>query len=231
MDTLRGLTELASTVACSVVIMGETGTGKNLVARRIHEVSRGRGPLVQVACPALSNEVVDWRSLLSQARGGSLLLDVVSDLSLPDQDALLNALRPEAGDPQSPAGQVRLLSTTRLDLEPLTRAGRFRDALYLRLASLVIHLPPLRTRLTDLPELMDSIVAKASEGGLLPSGRRPRFTQRALAALAAHPWRGNIRELDNVIQRTLIGSSSTSAGESIDEDVVLSALHPVFALR
>jgi DNA-binding NtrC family response regulator len=195
----------------SVLILGETGTGRGLVARRIHAASRGAAPFVTLLCPALAREPTDFDRLFSEARGGSVLLDEVADMPLEDQDRFV-------GSWSTHAGAVRCLATARVDLEGLAKQGRFRPALRDALATWQISLPPLRSRLDDLPELVAAFLRDAASRGV--AGREPSLTPPALAALAAHAWPGNVLELENVLERVVVVTS----GDVIDDGAIRAAL-------
>lgn len=220
MAAVRTLVELAAATDGAVLIRGETGTGKGLVARRIHATSRGRaGPFVALLCPALPREPTDFHHLFSSARGGDLLLDEVGDMPLGDQDMFLAAMRAHAARPAG-VGHARCLATSRADLDALSRLGRFRSELLAALAVVRVDLPPLRLRLADLPELVDAFLEKADRRGVTRANHRPRLTPGALVELGAHAWPGNVLELENVLERVVIAAS----GEWIDGDSIRAAL-------
>jgi DNA-binding NtrC family response regulator len=198
-----------------VVIAGETGTGKELVARLIHAGSRRPGPFVPIDCGSLTPGIVeaelfghvrgaftdaraDRQGLVTSADGGTLFLDEIAELPLELQTRLLRlaqegTIRPVGGDAERRV-DVRLLAASHRDLRTEVRAGRFREDLYHRLALGRIDLPPLRRRADDIDLLVDHFLAtEGARGGASP--RRPT------AALRAHlrrlPWPGNVRELRN----------------------------------
>jgi two-component system NtrC family response regulator len=203
----------------TVLIGGETGTGKELAARALHAASpRAAGPFVAVNCAALPAELVESElfgslrgaftgavqtrpGLLDAARGGTLLLDEIGELPLGVQAKLLRVL--EAGG-YRPLGAVRekplearVLAATNRDLARLCAAGGFRLDLYYRVAVLRIELPPLRERRVDIPGLVQHFIAR--------TGRPPRrVAPAAMARLLAHAWPGNLRELRSVVERTLL---------------------------
>lgn len=221
-DVIERIERVAPTDA-RVLIRGEAGTGKELVARAIHRLShRADGPFVEVNCAAIPTELIeselfghrkgsftgafeDRVGKFEEAHGGTLFLDEVGDLSPPAQAKMLRALEEgvitRVGENRPIRVDVRVVAATNKDLEADIRAGRFRDDLFYRLNVVTITLPPLRARKEDIPLLVEHFVRRAvEEGGL----RRKRFTASALAALAQHDWPGNVRELKNTVERLLI---------------------------
>lgn len=226
----------ASLVAQSdapAMILGESGTGKELLARAIHEAGpRSLHPFVAHNCAAVpgllmesiffghvrgafTGAVRNAPGLFRQAHRGVLFLDEVAELDLALQAKLLRVLedgiiRPVGGDREHRV-DVRLITATSRDLRQAVLDGEFREELYYRTNVLEITLPPLRERAADIPVLVDSLLRKHSQGG----EPRLRFTPDALEFLQALPWRGNIRELDNLVQRALVLCPSPAG--SIDE--------------
>lgn len=212
------LAEIASS-SVAVLVSGETGTGKELVAKCLHRASHvSAGPFVAISCPALSQRSVDrWGTATSQesalARGdlvtlaenGTLLLDEVGELPLTLQGALLRltdgigALASEAGATHRPP---RIVASTKDDLERKVATGQFRADLFHRLNGVRIEIPPLRERKSDIPTL-----AKHFATQFLPSGVDISFEKSALNQLIAANWFGNVRELENTIHRTVAGWS------------------------
>ncbi len=226
--------DLADRVAASeatVLLRGESGTGKGVLARVIHERSpRASRPFVTVNCPSLSAELLE-SDLFGHVRGaftgavrdsegkvaaadkGTLFLDEIGDLPLPLQPKLLRFLQDRAyervGDSRVRRGDVRLLAATNHDLEEAVRAGRFREDLFYRLNVIEIHLPPLRQRAGDVEGLAKHLLqffARQSSKALTG------FTPEALAALRRHNWPGNLRELRNVIERSVILTRGPEVG-------------------
>jgi len=205
----------------SILILGETGTGKDLIARLIHQLSdHAGGRLVPVNCAAIPAELVeselfghkrgaftgahkDKKGKFDLADGGTLFLDEVAELPLPMQAKLLRVLqdgRVEAvGDTKAHKVDVRIIAATNEELREAVEQKEFREDLYYRLAVGIIELPPLRERVTDIPKLALHILDRINA-----TIRRPkRMTTEALKRLQAHPWRGNVRELQNVIERSV----------------------------
>jgi DNA-binding NtrC family response regulator len=211
----------------TVLVVGETGTGKELVARAIHAASpRASRPLVVVECPALPDALFESelfghergaftgahtarRGLLESAQGGTCLLDEIGDLPLALQAKLLRVLqehelRRVGGNEMIPI-DVRVLAATNRDLKALVAESRFREDLYYRLNGITIGLPPLRERRQDLPLLAQHFVDKHARS----SGRPVRhLADEALALLAEHDWPGNVRELEHVIERAVVLAST-----------------------
>jgi DNA-binding NtrC family response regulator len=200
--------------ACSVVLRGETGTGKERVARAIHATSaRSGGPFVAVNCGAVPEGLVhaelfghirgaftgaerNRRGLVERAHRGTLFLDEVADMPAGMQVVLLRVLeegliRP-VGSARPRRVDVRVVAATHQDLGGEVRSGRFREDLYHRLAVVTLRLPALRDRPGDLGLLAHHLLRRAAPGKSLHAA--------ALGALARHPWPGNVRELDNVLR-------------------------------
>jgi two-component system, NtrC family, response regulator AtoC len=222
---LRAL-ELASRVAphpSSVLVTGASGTGKELVARLIHrESSRADGPFIAVNCGAVPENLLeseffgyvkgafsgadrDREGLFEAADGGTLFLDEVGELPSTLQVKLLRALQEgeirRLGGTATKKVDVRIVSATNRDLEDDTREGHFREDLYYRLAVVPIHLPPLRHRPEEIPLLLHHFIERGRDRlGIEVEGPEPD----ALEALLAYDWPGNIRELENVVERALI---------------------------
>jgi transcriptional regulator with PAS, ATPase and Fis domain len=205
-----------------VLIEGETGTGKELVARGIHRASaRGEGPFVAVNCAALPESLLeselfghrrgaftgatqDHQGLFEAATGGTICLDEVGEMPLAMQPKLLRVLQDgqitRVGDQRPRAVDVRVVSATNRRLTDEVAAHRFRDDLFYRLAAFPIVLPPLRDRRADIPVLADRFLAAAA----LRHGKRiSGFEPETLAALCQFPWPGNVRELQNEIERAV----------------------------
>ncbi|MCZ6792408.1 MAG: sigma 54-interacting transcriptional regulator, partial [Planctomycetota bacterium] len=206
-----------------VIVTGETGTGKELVARAVHgESSRRQGRFLSTNCAALPDQLLeaelfgysrgafsgaekDHAGLLLEAHGGSFLFDEVGEMPLGLQSKLLRALdrghvRP-VGASEEIEIDVRFLFSTNHDLHRLVEEGKFRRDLYYRLGNFEIAVPPLRERLEDLPELVDHFRRQAAE-----SGDAPPFDESALRELSSYPWPGNIRQLENVVTRLVLTS-------------------------
>jgi Nif-specific regulatory protein len=221
-EVLEKVEQVAPTSA-TVLLRGETGTGKELVAHAIHINSpRENRPFVRVNCAALAPGVLEselfghekgaFTGAVSQrpgrfelADGGTLFLDESGDLPMEVQIKLLRALQEReferVGGTQTIKVDVRVISATNRDLERMIEQGKFREDLYYRLNVFPIHLPPLRDRLADLPPLVTHFIAKFARSGMPQS---PGMAQAALAKLGAYNWPGNVRELENIIERGMI---------------------------
>jgi transcriptional regulator with PAS, ATPase and Fis domain len=208
----------------TVLISGETGTGKELIASLLHDLSpRRKAPFVAVNCAAIPGPLaeselfgstrgaytgaVQCRSgLLSRASGGTLLLDEFGELAPEVQSKLLRALelgvyRPVGANREEHA-DVRIVAATNRDLERSVLQGEFRADLYYRINVLQIVAPPLRKHRGDIPHIAGEIL-----GELLPKGSKIRITESVMAELLRAPWPGNVRELKNVLRRSLVMSS------------------------
>ncbi len=223
MQKLFELVRRAAPSEGRVLVTGENGTGKELVARAIHEGSRRRGgPFVKLNCAAVPAELIESelfghergaftgavaarRGKFEQADGGTLLLDEVGDMPAAMQAKVLRVLQEgefeRVGGHQTLKVDVRVVAATNKDLEAEVKAGRFREDLYYRLNVVPIPAPPLRARREDVPELAARFLAEACER----NGRRPMSLSReAVLVLQAHEWPGNVRELRNLVERLAI---------------------------
>jgi two-component system, NtrC family, response regulator HydG len=217
------LLEMVSPSEATVLLLGETGTGKELVAQAIHQNSpRAAGPFVVVNCAALPETLLeselfghergaftgatsrkDGRFLL--AHRGTLFLDEIAELTLPIQAKILRVLQAREFEPlgsnRTLKVDVRIVTATNRDLDKMVRDGRFRDDLFYRLNVVPVVMPPLRERLEDLPVLVDFFLKKYGE-----KNRRQVISPapETLQAFQRYSWPGNIRELENVIERGVI---------------------------
>jgi two-component system nitrogen regulation response regulator NtrX len=223
MRQLREQVEMAAPTNGRVLIYGENGTGKELVARTVHQMSRRRaGPFVEVNCAAIPEELIeselfghmkgaftgavaDKPGRFEQANAGTIFLDEIGDMSLKTQAKVLRVLQEQVmervGGTQRIRVDVRVLAATNKDLPSEIKGGTFREDLYFRLNVIPIFVPPLRDRQDDIPLLADHFMAlMAAE-----YGRRPkRLAPEASARLQHYGWPGNVRELRNVIERLMI---------------------------
>ncbi|AHE99193.1 sigma-54-dependent transcriptional regulator [Thioalkalivibrio paradoxus] len=206
-----------------VIIVGESGSGKELVAREIHRLGpRADGPFIPVNCGAIPAELMESEffghrkgaftgavqtrvGLFREAHGGTLLLDEVAELPLPLQVKLLRALQERAIKPVGASREepvdVRILSATHRDLSADVAEGRFRQDLYYRLNVVELRVPPLRERYEDLEELTRHILARIAGQWGIPS---LSLSDDALARLRQHPFPGNVRELENILERAAV---------------------------
>jgi DNA-binding NtrC family response regulator len=215
---------LACAADAPVLVTGETGTGKELVARAIHRHGPRSGrAFVPVNCGALpeglleselfghvrgafTGAVADKKGLFEEARGGTLFLDEVGEMSPALQVRLLRTLetgevRP-VGSPRTTTVDVRVIAATHRDLERAAREGTFRQDLFYRLHVFAIRIPPLRERRDDVPLLVAHFLARLAAQGRASASATPA----AVAALAAHDWPGNVRELENTLERLAVES-------------------------
>jgi two-component system nitrogen regulation response regulator NtrX len=223
MRSLREQIAMAAPTNGRVLIFGENGTGKELVARSIHALSRRRsGPFVEVNCAAIPEELIEselfghvrgaFTGAVSDRRGrfeladeGTIFLDEVADMTLKTQAKVLRVLQEQVVDPvgghDSVKVDVRVLAATNKDLTAEIRAGRFREDLFFRLNVIPIFVPPLREREEDIPRLIAHFMQELSR----EHGRRPRqIAPEAMDVLRRYAWPGNVRELRNVVERLLI---------------------------
>jgi DNA-binding NtrC family response regulator len=233
MDRVRRLVSRVADANCAVLIRGETGTGKEIVARALHEVSgRREQPFIAVNCSALPGALIESlifghergaftgadrrvRGQLELARAGTLLLDEIAEMPAELQAKLLRVLedrrfRPLGAEAEIPV-RARIIAATHVDLERRISEGRFREDLYYRLNVVSIDIPPLSERGSDLSELL---LAFCSE---LP--RRIRFTDEAVTWLSRRRWSGNVRELRNVIERIALLSESDLIDVAVLEEL------------
>ena len=215
--------ERVAPTAARVLITGENGTGKELVARAIHALSpRAKGPFVEVNCAAIPGELIeselfghmkgsftgafaDRAGKFELADGGTLFLDEIGDMSLSAQAKVLRALEEgvisRVGSGKPLPVDVRVVAATNKDLTAEIAAGRFREDLLYRLNVVPIEVPPLRARRADVPQLVEHFAGQMGRSGGLPP---KRFDPEAVERLAAREWPGNIRELRNAIERLFI---------------------------
>jgi two-component system response regulator AtoC len=211
-----------------VLITGESGTGKEVIARTLHfHGARREKSFVPINCTAIPEGLLESelfghvrgaftgahttkRGLFEKANGGTLFLDEIGDMGLALQGKLLRVLQDReirpVGGTQSVKVDVRIVAATNKDLAAEIESGRFREDLFYRLNVIPVHIPPLRERPEDIPALVEAFLRRHSED------RRRFVSAEAMAALQAQPWRGNARELENVIERALALSDVETLG-------------------
>jgi two-component system nitrogen regulation response regulator NtrX len=233
---VRDLISKVGPTAARVLITGENGTGKELVARALHEASPRRdGPFVEVNCAAIPSELIeselfghmkgsftgafaDRTGKFEQADGGTLFLDEVGDMSLPAQAKLLRVLQEgvvtRIGGSKSIQVDVRVLAATNKNLDLEIADGHFREDLLYRLNVVPIEVPPLRERVEDIPGLVAYFAEQLAAGAGISIRK---FSAEALRRLQSRSWPGNIRELRNAVERVLIlASGKTVSATDID---------------
>jgi transcriptional regulator with GAF, ATPase, and Fis domain len=237
---LRNIVSLIDVVApteASVLILGETGTGKELVAHEIHRRSERKDkPLVRVNCASIPRElfeseffghvrgsftgaVKDRAGRFETAEGGTIFLDEVGEIPLDVQNKLLRVLHEKryerVGDDRTRRADVRIVAATNRDLKKAVAVGRFREDLYYRLNVFPIHVPALRERLDDVPLLAKHFVGLSTRE---LKCSKPRLTTSAVTKLQHYDWPGNVRELRNVVERAVI----LARGGVLDFDLPIS---------
>jgi two-component system response regulator PilR (NtrC family) len=227
MQQLREMIARVSRSQAPVHISGESGTGKELVARLIHESSaRQEGPFVPVNCGAIPTElmeselfghkrgsftgaVADKKGLVQSAEGGTLFLDEVADLPLHMQVKLLRLLQEKTvrpiGESREEAVDVRILSATHRNLSQLVSEGRFREDLFYRIDVIELRVPSLRERVEDIPDLAEAILNRLARRLQVET---PRLSAAAMQGLQAYAFPGNVRELENILERATTLSTS-----------------------
>ena len=239
MNEIHDIIEKVAPTNARVLIEGENGTGKELVARQLHELSnRSFAPFVEVNCAAIPSELIEsqlfghekgsFTSAIKMKKGdfelannGTLFLDEIGDMSLSAQAKVLRALQENkitrVGGECEINVNVRIIAATNKNLKEEIQKGNFREDLYHRLSVIIINVPPLRDRLDDIPELVGYFVDSiSSEMGKAA----PTFTQDAIEELQRYRWTGNIRELHNVIERLVILCGNEINGDDVRKFVV-----------
>ena len=217
-NTVRATLKRVAPTGSRVLITGPAGVGKEVGARTIHQWStRANGPFIVVSAAmmtperveeelfGLDSEDVSRPGLLEQAHGGTLFLDEIADMPATTQAKILRVLTDQSyhrvGGQRPVKVDVRVLSATSRDLAQEIAAGRFREDLFYRLNVVPVRLPPLRERREDIPELANHFLARFAAERRIPA---PVLSDEAIAALQAHDWPGNVRQLRNIIERTVI---------------------------
>jgi len=223
MESVLALVQQAADVRSPVLITGETGTGKELIAQALHEGgSRRDGPFIAVNCSAIPANLIESelfghvkgaftgadrnrQGMFAEADGGTLFLDEIGELPLDLQPKLLRVLQEgevrRVGESRPQKVNVRVLAATARDLQEAADEGRFRDDLFFRLAVVEVHVPPLRERREDIPVLAEHFVKSLCAR----DGRRPmHISAAALDSLQEYGWPGNVRELENFMEKTII---------------------------
>ncbi len=231
---IQDMIEKVAPTTARVLITGENGTGKELVARAIHENSnRVKSPFIEVNCAAIPSELIESQLFghekgsftsaikmrkgdFEQAHGGTLFLDEIGDMSLSAQAKVLRALQENkitrVGGEKEIAVDVRIIAATNKDLQKEIQEGRFREDLYHRLSVILIHVPPLRERKEDIRLLAEHFIQESAESqGIAPL----IIEESAITELQHIKWTGNIRELRNVMERLVILCDKKITGENV----------------
>jgi transcriptional regulator with GAF, ATPase, and Fis domain len=225
----------------TVLIQGETGTGKELIAQEIHKLSRRKDqPLVRVNCATIPKElyeseffghvrgaftgaIKDRVGRFEAAHGGTLFLDEIGEIPIDLQSKLLRALQEKqyerVGDERTKRADVRIIAATNRDLQKEVQLGRFREDLYYRLNVFPVQVAPLRERREDIPLLAKYFVEILAKELKCP---KPRLTEAGVAKLQNHGWPGNIRELRNVIE----GATIVARGNALEFDLPIAMVAP-----
>ena len=219
--SMKNLIAMVSQTDSTALILGETGTGKDIVAQAIHKCSNKKGPFITVNCAAIPSELLESelfghekgaftgadkqrKGRFEQSSGGSLFLDEIGDMPLPLQAKLLRAIESKTiqrvGGAQDIKIDLRLICATHRDLEKKVENGEFRADLFFRINVLPINVPSLAERRTDIPSLQKTLLNNLK----VDEAQKPIFTPDAITALCKHNWPGNVRELKNVIERACI---------------------------
>ena len=219
--SMKNLIAMVSQTDSTALILGETGTGKDIVAQAIHKCSKKKGSFVTVNCAAIPSELLESelfghekgsftgadklrKGRFEQSSGGSLFLDEIGDMPLPLQAKLLRAIESKSiqrvGGAEDIKINLRLICATHRDLEKKVESGEFRADLFFRINVLPINVPSLAERRTDIPSLLKSLIETLN----IEKSAQPKFTNDAITSLTKHNWPGNIRELKNVIERACI---------------------------
>lgn len=223
MVSLNQMIDRVAKSSISVMVLGETGSGKEVVAELIHRRSaRSSGPFVRVNCAALSESLLESElfgyekgaftgatkeklGLIEAAHGGTLFLDEIGDVPLVAQVKLLRVLEDRrvtrVGGLEPRAVDIRVITATHRDLESMSSEGLFREDLYFRLSAIVLNVPPLRERLSDVTALARRFVAAIAQRDGVPT---PTLSASAIDALQRYTWPGNVRELRNVMERAVV---------------------------
>jgi transcriptional regulator with GAF, ATPase, and Fis domain len=232
----------------SVLITGETGTGKELIAREIHKRGgRAKGPLVVINCGAIPENLLESELFghvkgaftgaiatrtgrFQAAHGGTLFLDEIGEMPLHLQVKILRALQErqvtKVGDSKSEAIDIRVVAATHRNLEQMVKEGTFREDLYYRLNVVQIHLPPLRERGEDVVVIANYLLKKYTDEQKL---KMKGFSAKALVAMRRYPWPGNVRQLENRLKRAVVLCDGATVGPD-DLDIVVEELEDILPL-
>jgi DNA-binding NtrC family response regulator len=234
LDQIKSMIDKVAPTEARVLITGENGTGKELVAHWLHQKSnRNKGPFIEVNCAAIPSELIeselfghvkgaftsankDRAGKFEAANGGTIFLDEIGDMSLSAQAKVLRALQENkvqrVGSDKDIKVDVRVLAATNKDLKQEIEEKKFREDLYHRLAVIIITVPALKQRPTDIPLLISHFTEKIAK----EHGTKPKvFDQDAISILESLPWTGNVRELRNVVERLIILGNQNITAEDV----------------
>jgi DNA-binding NtrC family response regulator len=240
LEQIKSMIDKVAPTEARVLITGENGTGKELVAHWLHEKSeRNKGPFIEVNCAAIPSELIeselfghvkgaftsankDRAGKFEAANGGTIFLDEIGDMSLSAQAKVLRALQENrvqrVGSDKDIKVDVRVVAATNKNLKDEITDKRFREDLYHRLAVILIHVPSLKERRRDIPELIQHFTEKiAREQGTKPKS----FDDKAISILEQLDWTGNIRELRNVVERLIILGDQQISDKDVEQFVQL----------
>ncbi|MCY4225946.1 MAG: sigma-54 dependent transcriptional regulator [Bacteroidetes bacterium] len=242
MQSVKELIARVGPTGARVLITGEAGTGKELAARWLHaQSSRHEGPMVEVNCAAIPAELIESELFghekgsftganrqrigkFEQAHGGTLFLDEIGDMSLSAQAKVLRVLQENqitrVGGQRTINVDVRVIAATNKDLQSAIEEGNFREDLFHRLSVILITMPPVRDRHGDLPTLIEHFATQLSKRNGLPA---KKFTTSAMDQLTSLPWKGNVREVSNVVERLMILCEEESITKIDVQRLVVSA--------
>ena len=250
MQEVYRLTRQVAQSNASVLLLGETGTGKELIAKAIHQLSpRGSGPFVRVNCGALAENLLE-SELFGHVRGaftgaiqnrtgrfeaahtGTVFLDEINSTTAKLQVKLLRVLQEHeferVGDTQTIRVDTRVIAASNRDLLEEVEAGRFREDLYYRLNVVTIYVPPLRERLEDVPQLVGHFLKIYNE---LNNRHVPHVESKAMEALVAYDWPGNVRELQNYVERAVVLAPGDELTSDLLPETVLGRKRPRIGRR
>ena len=239
------MTRQVAGTGVTVLLTGETGTGKELIARAVHDLSpRASGPFIRVNCGALSESLLESELFghakgaftsanenrtgrFEAAHGGTIFLDEINSVSYKLQVKLLRVLQEQeferVGDTKTIKVDCRVVAATNRDLLDEIAEGRFREDLYYRLNVVPIYLPPLRERREDIPQLVDFFRQRYAQANKVPI---PHITPEFLAAFQTYNWPGNVRELQNYIERSIVLNTSNQLTLDLLPPYLRGVAHP-----
>jgi len=214
MVTLVGVISEIAATNIPILLVGEIGTGKELFARRIHELSRRGGPVTRIRCASTSAERLladlglDGNGDATKVRAGTVLLDEIGELDVASQQRFVSVLPDSDMVPGRSCLSARMISTTSRNLDDEVRAGHFRSELYYRINGVCLRIPPLRERKEDIQPLAERLLTKHARQLGKP---RRTLSARTMEMFLAYPWPGNVRELENMVRKIVALSDESLA--------------------